>query len=279
MVNKCREFAFSCIPYRQPITKNRSSPYHMFQPIKYSSRSLTLLACYPVFAIGQIWLYRASERLPAMQDRLTTGATEWVNAHLILIVSLALIIKAYLAISDYLRPTRGGWMASLAVFLTAVSIFALLGKYTVNLVMVEVFRLPPNLAIQTMERIQGNAVISALFTGSSSLINILRIIELPMLANILLGAAFITSGKIPRWAVLVYIAAFLLSSFGMVLHPVYGMLIKNASYVLFSVAFLPVATGLWKKTAAVPAATASAVSSPASAASSVGNNPATPVAA
>lgn len=251
----------------------------MFQPIKCSSRSLTLLACYPVFAIGQIWLYRASERLPAMQDRLTTGAADWVNAHLLLIVSLALIIKAYLAISDYLRPTRGGWMASLAVFLTAVSIFTLLGKYTVNLALVEVFRLPPDLAQQTMERIQGNAVISALFTGSSSLINILRIIELPMLANILLGAAFITSGKIPRWAVLVFIAAFLLSSFGAVLHPVYGMLIKNASYMLFSVAFLPVATGLWKKTAAVPASVASADSTPVPAGTSVGNNPATPVAA
>jgi hypothetical protein len=246
----------------------------MFQPIKCSSRSLTLLACYPVFAIGQIWLYRSAVRLPAMQDRLTVGAAEWVNAHLILIVSLALIIKAYLAISDYLRPTRGGWMASLAVFLTAVSIFTLLGKYTVNLVMVEVFRLPPNLALQTMERIQGNAVISALFTGSSSLINILRIIELPMLANILLGAAFVSSGKIPRWAILVFITAFFLSSAGHLLHPVYGPMIKNLSYVLFSLSFLPVATGLWKKTAAVPAANASVPP-----ASSVGKNPASSVAA
>jgi hypothetical protein len=145
--------------------------------------------------------------------------------------------------------------------------------------MVEVFRLPPDLAQQTMERIQGNGVISALFTGSSSLINILRIIELPMLANILLGAAFITSGKIPRWAVLVYIAAFLLSSFGMVLHPVYGMLIKNTSYMLFSVAFLPVATGLWKKTPSVSATETSDASPSVSPATSVENNAATSAAA
>jgi hypothetical protein len=251
----------------------------MFQPIKCSSRSLTLLACYPVFAIGQLWLYMSSVRLPAMQDRLTTGASDWVNAHLLLIVSLALIIKAYLAISDYLRPTRGGWMASLAVFITAVSIFALLGKYTVDLVLVEVFRLPPDLAQQTLERIQGNAVIGALFIGPASLINVFRIIELPMVANLLLGAAFIFSGKIPRWAIGVFIIAFFLSNFGMLLHPVYGMFIKNASYMLYSVAFFPVATGLWKKTATVPAAVTSPASSSVPAASSVGNNPATPVAA
>jgi hypothetical protein len=235
----------------------------MFQPIKYSSRSLTLLVCYPVFAIGQLWLYRSAQQMPDLNDRLTIGAADWVNAHLLLIVSLALIIKAYLAISDYLRPTRGGWMASLAVFLTAVSIFTLLGRYTVDLVMVEVFRLPQDLAQQTLERIEGNAVISALFTGPNSLINIFRIIELPMIANILLGAAFITCGKIPRWAIIVFITAFFLSSAGHLLHPTYGMLIKNVSYMLFSVSFLPVATGLWKKPAAAPATAVNAAATPA----------------
>lgn len=247
----------------------------MFRPIKCSSRSLTLLACYPLFAIGQLWLYRSTQQMPALQDRLTTGASDWVNAHLLLIVSLALIIKAYLAISDYLRPTRGGWMASLAVFITAVSIFALLGRYTVDLVMVEVFKLPQDLAQQTLERIQGNAVISALFTGPNSLINVFRIIELPMIANILLGASFIASGKIPRWAILVFVTAFFLSSVGHLLNTSYGMLIKNLSYMLFSVSFLPVATGLWKKPAA---ATADNTVVPSSAPSAHVATPVTPAA-
>jgi hypothetical protein len=236
---------------------------YLFKPIKYSTSSLSLLACYPVFAIGQVWLLRLSERMNSVHEQLTAGGSAWINAHLLLIISLALIIKAYLAISEYLRPTGGGWAASFAVFFTALSIFALLGKYTVNLIMVEVFKLPKDLALLTMERIHGNAVISALFSGSSSLINILRIIELPMLANILLGIAFIASGKIPRWAIFVFLVALVLTSIGHLLHPIYGPWIRSFSYVLYSVSFLPIATGLWKKNIPVSEATVSVAPLPA----------------
>lgn len=219
----------------------------MFRPIKCSSRTLTLLIAYPLFAAGQLWLYSSHVQMPALRDRLTIGSADWVNAHLILIVSLLLIIKAYLAISDYLRPTKGGWMASLAVFLTAISVFVLLGQYIIDVVMVEVFRLPTDMAEQTMARIQGNKVLSALFTGESSLLHIFQVVDLPLVANALMGAAFIFSKKIPRWAIWVYFIAFFLSNFGGLLHAEYGVLIKRASYVLFSVAFFPVAIGLWKK--------------------------------
>lgn len=228
----------------------------MFHPIKCSSRTLTLLIAYPFFAAGQLWLYFSKVSMPELSDRLTIGSSDWVNAHLLLIISLLLIIKAYLAISDYLRPTKGGWMASLAVFLTAITVFVLLGQYIIDLVFVEVFRLPKDLAQQTMERIQANPVLSALFTGDSSLLNIFRVVDLPLVANALLGASFIASKKIPRWAIWVYFIAFFLSNFGRLLHPEYGILIKRSSYVLFSVAFYPVAIGLWKKPAVAPKSSA-----------------------
>jgi hypothetical protein len=217
----------------------------MFKPIKCSSRTLTLLLGYPAFAIGQYWLFSLSKSYPELYDRLTLGGGDWIKAHLLLTVSLLLLFKGYLAISDYLRPTKGGWMASLSVFLTAVSVFVMLGQYAINLVLVEVFKMPRQMAEQTLANIQSNPVIHFLYREPGSSIGGFQFMLLPVVANLLMGSAFVFSGKIPRWAIVSFFAAFLITNFCDFTRLGFGGWIHYTGYILYAVSFVPVAFGLW----------------------------------
>lgn len=218
----------------------------MFKPIKCSSRTLTLLLGYPAFAMGQYWLFSMSQDYPQLYERLTLGSGDWVKAHLLLTVSLLLLFKGYLAISDYLRPTKGGWMASLSVFLTAVSVFVMLGQYAINLVLVEVFKMPRAMAEQTLANIQANPVIQFLYREPGSSIGGFQYMLLPVVANLLMGSAFLFSGKIPKWAFWTFLAAFLVTNFCDFTRLGFGGWMHYAGYFLYAISFIPVAFGLWK---------------------------------
>jgi hypothetical protein len=221
----------------------------MFQPIKCTSRSLTLLLCYPILVVGQYWLQQGHEEMPLLYDRLTVGAREWIYAHLLLTVAMLLLFKAYLAISDYLRPTRGGWMASFAVFLTAISVFVMIGQYAIDLALVEIFKLPRELAVQTLEGIRANAVIRFLYLEPGSATGSFPLMLLPVLANVFMGMAFWFSGKMPSWSAWLFILAFGITNFCAFTQVGFGGWMHMAGYLLYSVAFIPVALGLWKKPA------------------------------
>ncbi len=233
----------------------------MFKPIKCSSRTLTLLLGYPAFAIGQYWLFSLGQSYPQLYDRLTLGGGDWIKAHLLLTVSLLLLFKGYLAISDYLRPTKGGWMASLSVFLTAVSVFVMLGQYAINLVLVEVFKMPREMAEQTLTNIQSNPVIHFLYREPGSSIGGFQYMLLPVVANLLMGAAFFFSGKIPKWAVWTFFAAFLVTNFCDFTRLGFGGWMHYGGYLLYAISFVPVAFGLWHSAprTAAPVARRSAV--------------------
>jgi hypothetical protein len=59
-----------------------------------------------MLVLGQYWLLQGHKAMPLLHDRLTVGAQEWSYVHLVLTVAMLPLFKGYLAISDYLRPTR-----------------------------------------------------------------------------------------------------------------------------------------------------------------------------
>ena len=218
----------------------------MFKSIKCSSRTLTLLLCYPMLAIGQYWLIRGNELFPSLYDRLTLGARDWAGAHLVLTVSMLLLFKGYLAISDYVRPTRAAWMASYSVFLTAITVFVLIGQYAIDLALVEVFKLPREMAVQTLLNIRSNSLVRFLYLEPGSPTGGFQRMLLPLVANALMGMAFWFSGKMPAWSAWVFSLAFCMTNFCAFTQVGFGGWLHTAGYLLYSVAFIPVALGLWK---------------------------------
>jgi hypothetical protein len=224
----------------------------MFRPIKCTSRTLTLLLCYPVLVLGQYWLTSAHQEYPVLYDKLTLGSRDWVYGHLVLTVAMLLLFKAYLAISDYLRPTRGAWMASFSVFTTAIFVFVMIGQYAINLALADIYRMPPAMAEQTLQHIRANPVIRFLYMEPGAATGGFQLMLLPVMANVLMGMAFWFSGKLPAWSAWVFSLAFCVTNFCAFTGIGYGGWIHMTGYLLYSVSFLPVAWGIWEKPSVPP---------------------------
>ena len=100
--------------------------------------------------------------------------------------------------------------------------------------------------LTTLHKIKENTVIKALFYDNSQLFFLFKFLDLWMLTQICLGTALVVSKKLPKWALVIFFVALLLCSFGIIIHPVYGRIIKRLGYALFSVAFIPLAISLLK---------------------------------
>jgi hypothetical protein len=83
-----------------------------------------------------------------------------------------------------------------------------------------------------------------MFYDNSTFLPWLKYADLTFSSHLLLGVAMVVSKKVPAWAIVVFIIAFLLTQFGILIHPVYGRIIKRASYALLSVSWLPIALNI-----------------------------------
>jgi hypothetical protein len=69
----------------------------MFAKLKNLFWVFCILSCYPLYSIGQIWLFISNRQEEEFYDIVTKHSSDLVNAHLILMASIVLIILAYLA--------------------------------------------------------------------------------------------------------------------------------------------------------------------------------------
>lgn len=218
----------------------------MFAKLKNIFLIISLLCCYPLYSVGQLWLFFSQKKEADFYENITKHTGDWVNTHLILMAAIVLMIPAYWAISRYLSDTKHGYLAALSTFFISLSTFVLFGQFTIDLCLVDIFSLPKEQAYAILDKIQGNWTIKALFYDNSQLFFLLKYFDFALIGQLLLGFAMALSKKIPKWAWVLFFVALVLTQVGIALHPFYGRILKRSSYALLSVAFLPIVINIFK---------------------------------
>ena len=209
--------------------------------------SISILLSYPLYSLGQIYLFISKQKEADFYDLLNKYPNEWIMAHIFLIVSLLLLIPAFIGLCNYFKNTRSYNYIQISTFFIILSIVPLLGQFTLDLSFIEVFKLPRDAAYQTLGKIQNNFVISSLFYNNSRLFFLLKYADLTLLGQIFLGIALFISKKVPVWAKVIFFIALLLTQLGILIDPYYGRIIKRLSYTLISVSLLPIAINILKR--------------------------------
>jgi hypothetical protein len=212
--------------------------------------SISILLSYPLYSIGQIYLFISKQKEAEFYDLINKYPGEWIAAHIFLIISLILLVPAFIGLCNYFKNTRSYTYIQFSTFFIILSIFPLLGQFTIDLCLIEIFKLPKELAYQTLDKIQNNFLISSLFYDNSKLFILFKYADLTLLGQIFLGIALFISKKIPMWAKVIFLIALLLIQLGILIDPYYGRIIKRLSYSLISVSLFPIAISILNWTSA-----------------------------
>jgi hypothetical protein len=218
----------------------------MFLQFKNAFWAFCLLACFPIYSVGQIMLFLHDQNQKDLYLSLTNDSSSWVNAHLVLMFSLLLMIPAYLAIGHFLRNRNYPIWFGLSFFFLILSIFMMFGQFTIDLCLVEIFKLPKDTAYLLMDKIQTNNVIEPLFYDNSKLFFLFKYLDFWFISQVFLAGAFLTARKLPKWELAIFFVALIITQLGPVIDPFYGKLLKRAGYCLFSFAYFPIAVYIIK---------------------------------
>lgn len=209
--------------------------------------ALTILLCYPLYSIGQLWLYIYDQKSDDFYLKINQFTSDWTNAHLLLLAAIVLMISAFIAINQFLNQDKINVWSKISVFFMTLSVLVLFGQFTIDLCLVDIFKQPENQAYQILDNIQSNPIINAIFYDNSKLFIAFKFFDFALISQITMGIALVQSKKIPKWALIVFLIALLITFFGILLHPVYGRIAKRFAYTLFSVSFLPIAISFINK--------------------------------
>lgn len=218
----------------------------MYTKCKNGFWAFCLLVSFPLYAIGQIMLLAYDQTQRDFYLRLTKDSSGWVAAHLIVMLSLIMMIPAFIAIGAFLKNRKHPIWFGLSFFFTILFLFVMFGQYTIDLCLVEVFKLPRDQAHFVLERIQSNPVVEALFFDNSRLFHVLRYLDFWFLGQICLAGAFLVARKLPLWALTLFFMAMILTELGPLLFPVFGKTVRLLGYVFYSPAYVPIAVHLFK---------------------------------
>ena len=120
------------------------------------------------------------------------------------------------------------------------------GQFTIDLCLVEIFKLPKDTAYLLMDKIQTNNVIEPLFYDNSKLFFLFKYLDFWFISQVFLAGAFLTARKLPKWELAIFFVALIITQLGPVIDPFYGKLLKRAGYCLFSFAYFPIAVYIIK---------------------------------
>ncbi|MBD2701340.1 hypothetical protein IC229_11875 [Spirosoma sp. BT702] len=207
---------------------------------------ISLISCYPLYACGQLYLFISKQKEAEFYDLIKKHPNDWINAHVLLMLGVVLLIPTFIAFCYYFKNSRAYFLVQLSTVFTFISSFVLFGQFTIDLCLIGVFKMPKETAYEVLNAIQNDPLVKPLFYDNSQIFFLLKYADFTFLAQILLGIAFILSTKIPKWAIILFFIALLLTQFGILIDPFYGRIIKRFSYALFSVSFLPIAAALRK---------------------------------
>ena len=123
----------------------------------------------------------------------------------------------------------------------------LFGQFVIDLSIPGIFQFPEHEANAVLDNIQGDPILHPLFYDNSQLFPLFKYFDLTLLSQVLLGMGLIISKRFPRWGIVVYFVALVLTQYGILIDPFYGRIIKRCSYSIFTISLLPVIVSLLRK--------------------------------
>ena len=102
----------------------------MFLQFKNAFWAFCLLVCFPLYSLGQMLLFLHDQNHKDFYIGLTKYSSSWINSHLILMLSLLLMIPAYLSIGAYLKNRNYPIWFGLSFFFLILCIFAMFLRST-----------------------------------------------------------------------------------------------------------------------------------------------------
>ena len=207
----------------------------------------SILLSYPLYSIGQIFLFLSKRKDPDFYNLITKYPGEWITAHVFLMISLVLLVPAYISLCHYFKNSRSYSFIQLSTFFTILAVFVLFGQFTIDLCIVDIFKLPRETAYQTLNGIQNDPLISSLFYNNAKLFILFKYADLTLLGQLFLGITLLLSKRIPIWAKILFFVALILTQFGILIDPYYGRMIKRLSYSLISISLAPIAIEMLRR--------------------------------
>ncbi len=218
----------------------------MIVKLKYVFWAISILLSYPLYSLGQIYLFISKQKATEFYDLLNRYPNEWIITHIILLTSLVLLVPAFIGLCSYFKNTQSYNYILLSTLFIILSIFPLFGQFTIDLCFIEIFKLPKEIAYQTLDKIQNNTIVNSLFYNNAKLFFLLKYADLTLIGQIFLGIALLLSKKVPAWAKFLFVIALLLTQLGILIDPYYGRVIKRLSYSLISISLLPIVITILK---------------------------------
>lgn len=142
-----------------------------------------MLLSYPLYSLGQIYLFISKQKESDFYNLLNKYPNEWITAHIFLIISLVLLIPAFIGLCNYFKNTRSYIYIQVSTLFMIVSIFPLFGQFTIDLCLIELFKMPREVAYQALDKIQNNFLISSLFYNNAKLFFLFKYADLSLLGQ------------------------------------------------------------------------------------------------
>lgn len=194
----------------------------------------SLIFGYLLFSVGQFWLFFTKSKESGLYERINNYGNDWVNSHLVLLLGVLLIIPATLAINFHLTGKRGKFLTEIGTFFVFLGVFSLVGQFVIDFLLVEIFTLEKTTAYSILEKIQANQLISFLFYSLAGAW---------FIGQILVGLGLTFSKSVPPWAIFAFFFGLVVILAGQLIHNLVG----KSGYLLFSIAYLPIAKSLLKE--------------------------------
>lgn len=194
---------------------------------------LSIPLTFGLAGMGMLWLLRVEQASGSFFEQLGQQRSDWVGAHLLLLLSTVFITPAALSIRLVLKPKVVGLLATVLVIVVAFTSVLLAGQYAIDFVM----PLLPDIggeALQVHSLLFKTPLIDTLFYKLPNLV---------FLALFLLSCTLLGVRNIPWSARAILMVNWLMVLLGNLIHPVF----QRVALVLLAFSFLPLVYLYWNE--------------------------------
>jgi hypothetical protein len=196
-------------------------------------QAVSLIGSYVVFAVAQLLLLQNRNMDESLYKRVVEHKSHWETAHIVAILGVLLLFPALTSLLQFMSKRKGEVLSIIGIILIGISVISLVGQYAIDFSLTGLFTLPENEANKALNNIQSTPIVKLLFYDMAICW---------VIGQLLLGIGLVLSKALPKWSLFVFLIAFLLVVGCSSLFP----LIARGAYILFSIAFIPIAMWFWK---------------------------------
>ncbi len=182
---------------------------------------------------GMIWLLTVENATGPFFDKLVSNRSDWLGAHVILLLSTVFLLPAALTIRSTIQNKTAGAFATLLLILIACTNILLTGQYAIDFVMPLLSDVGGD-ALQVHGLLYETALVDTLFYKLPNLV---------FLGLFLLTCTLFSNKEIPIKFVFLLLINWILVLTGNLIHPLF----QRIAILLLSLSFLPFVLFYWKK--------------------------------